>query len=779
MASQLSARERVHLSGLSLPDRASFLLHLDPDLSLMQVVTDSLGFTPKPVDWTVGALVWHKDMDQMRPRMTIVSNMLGILANVSDPVHGHHQWILFHDLQLNSPSKRKHQSHEILSGGWLNKWVERWVQQQSVINPKDFKLVHSAHGPCRLNVPTRAVPTETDEFYSIDRLAALRPDEAVRYNHAGKMQQGVVQGHADGCVLILPRFGGAYHAHRIPYDEAVVQAHKSSQHRSKRHQEKSQNRSRKRPRSLPPVSLPSIRQIALLNEPGLEGRSATYKDILEKVFARVSPDAAGMAACCCWAFRLTTSVLHPLRADGTRFDVDKASSPERMSWALNCDYKNRRTMMWAAAATGRMDTLVVAHELGLPVTEPVDPVYDVWHCDEHDHATGHACMWHEREPNGPQEPTATWWTAGIREGFPEVVQYAESLGYRFGRADRQALTLCQDGDTLALARRLTGKYYLDPDGREMLLAAQRGRDDVLKIWESVPHRFDSETLAACIRGGIKWPIERCIATHRTECIGQAAATAGDMDLMRRAIQSGWPVNDCVSCAARNGHERIIDLLLAEPKIPFGSAALEHAARGGYLEILTKLITSSQRDPDFDHDPMSLEIAAVEGGDPRVWAAIQPQGDVKDHVAYAAARVGNLDLVQTFVYKCASQFQLEKLLQYAAMGGHWVIVDHIMRSKCFRGDLPDSCWLAASGNGHLGLMQQMHLAYPLVCSKSQAELANSIIRSAARVNDQQMIRWMKSLGFESERARSTGVEYGYVPDQLHVHPVTQERFGTRN
>ena len=779
MASELSAQQRVQLSGLSLPDRASYLLQLDPDLALTQVLTDSLGFTPKPVDCPVGALVWRKDRDRMQPRMTIVSNMLGILANVSTPVHGH-QWILFHDLQLNLPGKRKHQSHEVLSGGWLNRWVERWVQQQPGINPKDFKLVHSAHGPCRLNVPIRAVPTETCECYSIDRLAALRPDEAVRYNHAGRMHQGVFQGHAYGCVLILPRFGGASRAHRIPYDKAVVQAQKSSQHRSKRPraQEKSQNRSRKRPRSLPPVSLPPIRQIASLNEPGLEGRSVTYKDILGKVFGMLSSDATGMAAGCCWAFRLTASVLHPLRADGTRFDVDKASSPERMRWALQCDDRNRKTMMWAAAATGQMDTLVAAHELGLPVTEPVDPVQDVWQCDEHDHATGRACMWHQREPNGPEEPTATWWTAGIREGFLEVVRYAHSLGYRFGRADHQALTLCQDDATLALVQELTEKYHLDPDNRDMLLAAQRGRDDVLKIWESVPHRFDPETLAACLRGGIKWPIERCIQENDTECIGQAAAIAGDMDLMRRAIQSGWPVNDCVSCAARNGHGGIIDLLLAEPKIPFGSAALEHAARRGHLEILAKLITSSNLDPDFDHDPESLEIAAVEGGDLRVWAAIQPEGKVKDHVAYAAARVGNLDLVRPFVYQCASQFQLDKLLRYAAMGDHWVIVDHIMRSKLFRG-VPDSCWLAAAGNGHLGLMQQMHLAYPLVCSRDQAKLANTIIRSAARVNDQQMIRWMQSLGFESKLAQSTGVEYGYVPDRLHVDPVTQERFGTRN
>lgn len=836
----LSVDARLALAPLDPSARATNLAS-DPDLALPQLLSDSLGSVVVPRQAAINTSVWSNNGAGHFSVVMDVSGLVLAVHDASDKLH----WFCSCDVSFSSLRDTRRQQHAMVTGPWLERWIRQrlglapaddlrsWVLgflkarltepinllvniadihqpilsglASLIVSGYDITRLKLGRIPCRLNVPTGPWQPIPETPWSgpgdlpkctRDQLGTLQPNQSVYYAERGRLtqgplMQGVVQGHNQGALVILPRFGGASKTIRLSYEDADVRHHPPESSRTcaprvtnKRKTSCVRLGTSKRLKTCAPTAGSSLSELFV----------TVATDILLLLFQRL-PQSAGMMSQTCLAWSHAGRLGYPIRTHGTRYSTDpRIPTTPGHSWYMESDPRHRREAMYLAGRIGDLAWIRQLGALGLPSTEPTpwlrpehiyglmnaeamdleaDPLMDTRPLKHHD--TG---MFDE--PGRVHTDTETWVTAAIRGGHFQLVEHAVDQGHRFSRADYSAQVNSPCPKTRDLVRKSQPPNYQVHLGiREMELALEWRDLALLRKWRLGCSQFTLELLIQSLLLGIPEPFDWCVEAEQTTLLAAAAAGAGDLGRLDSAIANGWNLRGSLAAAAESGHTQVVARLAREHFV--GSdceRASVLAARHGHLAVLDMLRQHWGADALANSE--ALEVAAVKGGCPLMLAAVQPGSSVCPKAAIVAAAVGNMDVVREFLlhHDDPGDQVLMSMIEHAAMAGQpdimRAVCDSAAGTRIYRSAGWLFCsWLTAAANGQLDTMQRMHVWWPLTLKWwATVQLGQKLVRLAARMNDAQMIDWLATLGFVADDlCRSTLHQYGhckYVLSQNLLH-----------
>jgi hypothetical protein len=458
-----------------------------------------------------------------------------------------------------------------------------------------------------------------------------------------------------------------------------------------------------------------------------------------------------------------------------------ATSVGRMKWALSIDPCARNLVFYNAGASGQIEVLEEARQMGLPISPhgAKCPMLVIpWTQEAKESAQmGHVAQLYTKEPApwdeaavdpiicppppGKTTPLYTFLHVAAANAQLKVLCWAACKGYKFSAqmlqmAEKSKVVKIIDYVKLKLLPSDVHVHAYNRSVAGLIDAAKTGNTIVLETYSGGPGGATdgcSVPLAA-LRAGEPDVIEWLVDNDYNRYLAAAAAAHGDMELLQRAIDNHWPLHDALTLAAKRGDNQMVQLLLETEKgeqsptdKDYGELpASLHAAENGHVDVLKSLKgTAHYAVTD------TLLAAAVKGGQFQLRDQLSDMYAPNAKEVQVAAFCGHKDFVTSYVQDLGIIEQL-KVQTYAAAAGNLEIV------KLCRYVPNDMTWELAAANGHLHVLKWLvEVGY-----KPSWRACHLFLAAAARINDRATLAWADQKEWRSDRATMLISLYGYEP-----------------
>ena len=814
---------RMRLRNLPASERALLILSHAPEASLTQLLVDITEATYHSLlNLASGGPVYHRE----DPTKLVAVLTAGPLHAVWNEKTDALLWLIGQDLQAH-PVRRSRRGPGIhpISGPWILKWLEAktglhgvdseqqiraWLVQElsnrlpgfqtfadlktlkpvdllkplcnELVSPQEISLLKAGCLVPSLSLAAPQTLVDTNFCLPEDVWATQTGAEIVVFDPIDhQWQKATVTGHRNAGIQIRWFYGGKSHLQvNVPYEEGwrvsrILTPVEATHIRPRPSPEAGQLR-------LPELSA-CLPEICYLFEGELVNGKVRPLDVLSYLTSsedNVPSDDAFILALVCRSMRVALKKRFP-----KGFNTALATSVDRMNWALSIDPCARNLVFYNAGASGQMRVLKEARRIGLPISPQGAkcPMLSIpWTREASDSAhMGHVARLHTTAPAAWDETAVDFLTVprtlytflhvAAANAQLKVLIWAANKGYKFNPEMLQMAQKSKCQNTIEFVREhvpyhvLHSVTHYNGSKAGLIDAAKAGDVSLLEQYLGFTD-LDCTVSLAALRAGQPEVIEWLVDQRHTRYLAAGAAAHGDMDLLQRAIDNAWPLNDALTLAAKRGDNQMVQLLLETEKRELEQyptdedysevAASLHAAENGHADVLDSLKGTVHYD-----DTEILLIAAVKGGHFQLRDQLSDMYAPNAKEVQVAAFCGHKEFVQEFVQDLVGVEQL-MVQTYAAAAGHLDIVKLIIPPTT-------KTWELAAANGQLHVLKWL-VEVGFVPNKQAKHLVTA---AAARINDRETLAWADKEGWRSDRATMLISLYGYetvTTKPQYVHTI---------
>ena len=345
--------------------------------------------------------------------------------------------------------------------------------------------------------------------------------------------------------------------------------------------------------------------------------------------------------------------------------------------------------------------------------------------------------------------------AAIAKGNVGVIQDWIERGVAMGISIKDATRAVVIGGHVEAVRLLV-KYRMVDGDFGLVLAAERGNEEIIKVLKEAGFQLSNELVSAAVRGGQMGMFRKLteagykIPTNSVEW----ASRLGHVDLLRILLETGGQVSQqTVEWAVSNRRQDVLQLLLQ-----YGGSvserALMEAVKSGQTEVSALLMTywrnTKEQRPTLSkvssQKKSNLIRVAAEGNATKTQALLEAGANVHEKDAYgytalsAAAASGSTETVGILLARGAKADYVALL--NAVEGDHVAIVNLLLNTPLRQDPMAlRAAIMAAADKGNVDLVDTL--------LKAGAPVQTSAMAAASRAGRYRVVQQLINAGAKAE------------------------------